>query len=556
MVKGHYQAYTIGSKSNKKKVRKWKQPYPRNQRYRNYAKISNAKAQQIFDQRSKRAKTLDLKTTSKKVFDDPNEYWVQHIDRSDVKGIDTIKETKQPLSIREQELAEYYAEYYQKTMEKIDKPIQEKLSKLKKEIMDLERKGQRNSRFDTALQYPQESQKELVEEYKKALNKYTKFHSREFDLKLQKRWKRLKKLPELKENQKYYIVSVRGEWADHLSYTTDKEKAIKDLEINEIFFKKARPDLDAKIEIIPAKNIEDVRNQIQARGKDAFLITGDTYKNRSAIHSIAKVKFDYDKKGYRGKLSPEDIKELKKIPGLKIERTKPITKEDVKASDIAKAHSKSRKWLKHEIKEGNIWQKEAPFTKEEISSWNSLTHFPRDWNKDFKESVNKKEKTILKQLNIQKIEVAPEDVQNAFDYYRKNIYENIREKNRARQIAPPMYVVGPAKYPTHRIPKAEAIEKRASEKLEKAEKTLRKITYQYRDLKPRKSTEEIRQEYRDKITPKLNIAKKEGKKVFSLLQREWYPIERVNKKTITVKSKTGDYTFTIDKAFIKQVEGV
>ena len=556
MVKGHYQAYTIGSKSNKKKVRKWKQPYPRNQRYRNYAKISNAKAQQIFDQRSKRAKTLDLKATSKKVFDDPNEYWVQHIDRSDVKGIDTIKETKQPLSIREQELAEYYAEYYQKTMKKIDKPIQEKLNKLKKEIMDLERKGQRNSRFDTALQYPQESQKELVKEYKKALNKYTKFHSREFDLKLQKRWKRLKKLPELKENQKYYVVSVRGEWADHLSYTADKEKAIKDLEINEIFFKKARPDLDAKIEIIPAKNIEDVRNQIQARGKDAFLITGDTYKNRSAIHSIAKVKFDYDKKGYRGKLSPEDVKELKKIPGLKIERTKPITKEDVKASDIAKAHSKSRKWLKHEIREGNIWQKEAPFTKEEISSWNSLTHFPRDWNKDFKESVNKKEKAILKQLNIQKIEAAPEDVQNAFDYYRKNIYENIRERNRARQIAPPMYVVGPAKYPTHRIPKAEAIENRASEKLKKAEKTLRKITYQYIDLKPRKSTEEIRQEYRDKITPKLNIAKKEGKRVFSPLQREWYPIERVNKKTITVKSKTGDYTFTIDKAFIKQIEGI
>jgi len=134
------------------------------------------------------------------------------------------------------------------------------------------------------------------------------------------------------------------------------------------------------------------------------------------------------------------------------------------------------------------------------------------------------------------------------------VYDYIKERNRARQVAPPMYVVGPAKYPTHKIPKAEAIEKKALEKLEKSKKTVDKITYQYINLQPKKSAEERRQEYREKITPKLITAKEQKKKVYSFLHSDWYSIERVNKKTIIVKAKTGDYNFTIDKSFIKQIE--
>lgn len=59
---------------------------------------------------------------------------------------------------------------------------------------------------------------------------------------------------------------------------------------------------------------------------------------------------------------------------------------------------------------------------------------------------------------------------------------------------------------------------------------------------------------REKITRKLIGAKKEGKKVYFQLYGRWYPIERVNKKTITVKAETGDYNFTIDKSFINQIE--
>ena len=59
---------------------------------------------------------------------------------------------------------------------------------------------------------------------------------------------------------------------------------------------------------------------------------------------------------------------------------------------------------------------------------------------------------------------------------------------------------------------------------------------------------------REKINPKLIEGKREGKKVFSQSYGRWYPIERVNKKTITVKAETGDYNFTIDKTFISQIE--
>ena len=66
--------------------------YPRKQRYRNYEDISMSRAKELFNQRSQRARSIDLSSTSKKVFTDPNEYWEKHIDRSDVKGIDTKTE--------------------------------------------------------------------------------------------------------------------------------------------------------------------------------------------------------------------------------------------------------------------------------------------------------------------------------------------------------------------------------------------------------------------------------------------------------------------------------
>lgn len=67
--------------------------YTRNQRYRTYKGIPREQALRLFNQRSNRAKAIDLSKTSKKVFEVPNEYWVKYMGNSDVKGIDTKTKT-------------------------------------------------------------------------------------------------------------------------------------------------------------------------------------------------------------------------------------------------------------------------------------------------------------------------------------------------------------------------------------------------------------------------------------------------------------------------------
>jgi len=71
--------------------------YSRKQRYRIYENISREMALRRFKNRSLKSRVIDLKSTSKKVFDEPNEYWLNHVNRTDVEGIDTQatkKETK------------------------------------------------------------------------------------------------------------------------------------------------------------------------------------------------------------------------------------------------------------------------------------------------------------------------------------------------------------------------------------------------------------------------------------------------------------------------------
>ena len=55
---------------------------------RTYRNIPRAQAKEAFNTRSKRAKTLDLRTRSKLVKKEPDEEWLEHPDKSDVEGID------------------------------------------------------------------------------------------------------------------------------------------------------------------------------------------------------------------------------------------------------------------------------------------------------------------------------------------------------------------------------------------------------------------------------------------------------------------------------------
>ncbi len=49
-----------------------------------------------------------------------------------------------------------HTEYYQSHLKKLDKPLKTNITKLKTEILEIERAGERNSRFDIALEHPHE----------------------------------------------------------------------------------------------------------------------------------------------------------------------------------------------------------------------------------------------------------------------------------------------------------------------------------------------------------------------------------------------------------------
>lgn len=93
IVKGHPQTYHVkDGKGGFRTVRKRKNPYTRNQRYRKYDPILMEKALDQFEKRSERAKAMDRSKTAKTVLNKPNEHWSENIDKADVKGIDTKQE--------------------------------------------------------------------------------------------------------------------------------------------------------------------------------------------------------------------------------------------------------------------------------------------------------------------------------------------------------------------------------------------------------------------------------------------------------------------------------
>ncbi len=173
-------------------------------------------------------------------------------------------------------------------------------------------------------------------------------------------------------------------------------------------------------------------------------------------------------------------------------------------------------------------------------------------NTDFQGYVKNKEDGIKRRLKLNNIEDAPEDVLDAIDRYRKEVFNKILADLRGKQAAPSMTITGSSNYKGN-FDKRESIERNTYERYKKADRAVDRVVGQYVNLKKTKTAEERRQEYREMITPKLIEAKAKGKKVFSYLDDRWYEIIRVNKKTITVRS---DFTgnFTIDKHFIKSIE--
>lgn len=116
------------------------------------------------------------------------------------------------------------------------------------------------------------------------------------------------------------------------------------------------------------------------------------------------------------------------------------------------------------------WESDAPFTKEQEDGYNRYTHFPANINKEFGNQVRGKEDAVKEKLADYGITELSEDLKKALWYYRKAVYEYYLEESRARNMAPPVYVVGPSNYNYSKLPRADKVRGKAHEKITVSEK--------------------------------------------------------------------------------------
>ena len=116
------------------------------------------------------------------------------------------------------------------------------------------------------------------------------------------------------------------------------------------------------------------------------------------------------------------------------------------------------------------WLKDEPFDKDFVQHYNQFSHFWVNPNEEFKKKVKAIEKELIKTFG-KKI---PKSVKKALYAYRKALYEYFIAEAKARAIAPPISVVGRAKY-KGKPEKAEKIRESAFKKLERAENLLESL---------------------------------------------------------------------------------
>ena len=112
---------------------------------------------------------------------------------------------------------------------------------------------------------------------------------------------------------------------------------------------------------------------------------------------------------------------------------------------------------------------DRPFTKAEEDQFNRYTHFPIKFNDEFSEQVEAMEAAANHALVDHSVEDVPDRLDSALQWYRKQLYDYYLMRFKLQSYAPPMSVVGPAKYPTGRRAKADERERKSREKVVKAE---------------------------------------------------------------------------------------
>lgn len=119
------------------------------------------------------------------------------------------------------------------------------------------------------------------------------------------------------------------------------------------------------------------------------------------------------------------------------------------------------------------------FTKEEVDAFNRYTHFPIDINEDYNNNVFNILNDVKEKLKKKGIEKIPIELEDAINNYKTKLKTWYLTKSEINSYAPPIYVVGPAKYPIQKLKIANQREEKNNIMLENAVeniyKTLRNI---------------------------------------------------------------------------------
>lgn len=134
-----------------------------------------------------------------------------------------------------------------------------------------------------------------------------------------------------------------------------------------------------------------------------------------------------------------------------------------------------------------------PFTQNQVDEYNRYTHFPIDLNKDFNEEIEFKEDEIKEKLRKHNIKKIPPEVESVFNQFKKATYNYYLNETNIRAYAPPVYVVGPAKYKTKRLDEAHKKRGKNIEQYNQTKDWLDKTVKKYikGDLEPIKTINDL-----------------------------------------------------------------
>lgn len=121
-----------------------------------------------------------------------------------------------------------------------------------------------------------------------------------------------------------------------------------------------------------------------------------------------------------------------------------------------------------------IWN--SPFSIAQIEAYNRYSHFPIDPNKEFDRRTHEFEMRILDTFTKRGLAYS-DSVLKALVAYRQAVYEYYLAETRAREQAPPMQVVGPARYGNYekRREKAERMLAHASKHIQLIERRTQRL---------------------------------------------------------------------------------